>query len=114
MRLLCAAPASHPKRRIVVQDPSLKSLELWRGLEPELVEGSLRRAVRVERVGLPSRAVERAHVLGAESFPERVLGNKDLKLSDERSVLAEGEASLDLLLGRDDAQLLQPLDRRAF
>ena len=32
-----------------------------------------------ERVGLPARAVEREHQLGAQSFPQRLLGDERLQ-----------------------------------
>ena len=95
--------------RILPQDPSLQLLQLRRRVEPELVgEREPRRAVDLERLGLPAAAIERKHQLAAQPLAERVGGDERLQLADERGVAAERELGVDPLLEGDDAQLVEP------
>ena len=94
-----------------VEDRALERLERRRRLDPEALDERLpRRAVGLERLGLPARAVEREHQLAAEPLAQRVLGDERLELGDERGVPAEREVCVDPLLERREAQLLEPLD----
>ena len=84
------------------------------GSSPKLVDERLpRRAVGLERLGLPPGAVEREHQLAAQALAQRVLGDERLELGHERRVPAERELGLDPLLERREPQLLEPLDGRA-
>ena len=85
----------------MAQDRALEPLQLGRGVEAELVrEREPCRAVDLERLGVPPRAVEREHQLAAQPFSERVRGDQRLELGDEPVVLAEAElAGKPLLLG---------------
>lgn len=59
-------------------------LELRARLEPEiLVKASARLLVRVEGLGLPTRAEEREHELRDEALAIRVLANEHSELADE-------------------------------
>ncbi len=79
------------------------------GLDPELVEeGCARCPVRVERLGLAARAVEREHQLRSERLTQRMLGDERLELRHELRRAAGGEVCLDPLLDRRDALFLEP------
>ena len=69
---------------------------------------SVRRGVRLQRVRLPARAVEREHDLAAQALAQRVLGDQRLELGHDGVVIAEREVSVDALLERDDAKLFEP------
>ena len=76
--------AADGERVVLAEDRLLELLEAGARLDPELVEqGGARRPVRVERLGLAARAVEREHQLGAERLAQRVLGDERLQLPDE-------------------------------
>ena len=97
--------------RLVPQDLRLEPLELRAGLDAELLDEPCARVlIRVERLRLPARAVERQHELAAERLAERVLANERLELAHDVTVPAELEIRLDPLLVRDESQLLEPAD----
>jgi hypothetical protein len=87
-------------------------LELAQGrgrLDPELfVERPPEGLVARERLGLPTRTVEREHVLGAEALAERMLGDQRLQLSDDVAVMPERELGLDPQFDRSKSNLLEP------
>ena len=100
------------ERGILGQDRPLERLQRRRRLDPEALDQRVpRRAVRLERLGLPAGAVQREHQLAAEALAQRVLGDEGLELGDERRMPAERELRLDPLLERREPQLLEPLDR---
>ena len=85
----------------------MQLLKSRRRLDPELLdERPARVLVRLERLGLPSAAVERKHQLSARPLPERVLAHDRLELADELGGTAELELGLDSLLDRSQPQLL--------
>ena len=93
------------ERRIVAEDAALELLQRRAGLDAELVdEHSPGRAVRVERVLLPSRAVEREDVLLAQALAERLLGEQLLELGEQRVVPPERELGVVPQLDRRQAQ----------
>lgn len=57
---------------------------------------------------MPSRAIEREHVLGAEPLTSRMLGTEDLQLGDELGVASECELCLDPCLQGGKSQFLEP------
>ncbi len=97
------------ERVVLAEDRLLELLEAGAGLDPELVEeGRARRPVRVERLGLATRAVEREHQLRSERLAQRMLGDERLQLRHELGRAAGGEVGLDPLLDRRDVLLLEP------
>ena len=97
------------ERVVLAEDRLLELLEAGARLDSELVEeGGARRPVRVERLGLATRAVEREHQLRAERLAQRVLGDERLQLRHELGRAAGREVGLDPLLDRRDVLLLEP------
>src|SRR5205085_8263714 len=95
---------------VVGQDEPLESLELRARVETELVgEQPARRAVQLERVGLPTGAVEGEHEQGAKPFLERVRGYERLQLADELGVPPEIEIDLRPVEQSREARRVQPL-----
>ena len=94
--------------RIVLEDRLLELAELAARLQPELIgEQVPAAAVDVERVRLPSRAVEREHQLRPPAFPERIVANKRLEFGDQLRVPAERKFGLDSLLDGRRVTLLE-------
>ena len=93
----------------MTEDGSLEVAQRATGLESKLltqVGGTT--TVCVERVGLPSAAVEREHELLEEPLPERELGDEVLELRDERSVTTACEVRIDSRLPRREDPFLEP------
>jgi hypothetical protein len=68
-------------------------------VDPDLLrERPPRVLVRLQRLGLPARSVERQHELPAQALPVRVLGDEPLELADEPRVTAEIELRVDPVL----------------
>ena len=81
------------------------------GLDAEAVdEGRARRLVRLERLGLPARPVQREHHLGAEVLTERMHAHERLQLADHLRVPSVCEVELDPLLHAGEAKLLEAGD----
>ena len=81
------------------------------GLDAESVdERRARRLVRLERLGLAARPVQREHQLGAEVLAERMLPHERLQLADQLRVPSVREVELDPLLEAREAELLQTGD----
>ena len=101
------------ERRVLREDRALELAERLARLDPELVDERLARTlIDRERVGLPARAVERQHQLRARALPQRLLEHEALELGDELAVPREREVSVDPVLERGQAQLLEPRDLR--
>ena len=84
------------ERRILFEDRLLEFAERTAGLDPEFVdERSTRLLVGLERLRLPSGAVEGEHQLASEAFSERVLADQRLQLADELGVVPGGEIVFD-------------------
>ena len=66
--------------------------------------------IRLERLRLSARPVEREHQLAAEALPQRMLADERLEIADELAVTAEGELGLCALLLEREPELLQPTD----
>ena len=64
--------------------------------------------VRLERLGLSARAVEREHQLAAQALAMGVLRDQRLQLADQLGVAAERKVGLDALLERREAQVVEP------
>ena len=96
---------------ILLQDLRLEPPESLSRLEPELVdEESAAALVRVERVGLASRAVQREHELRAQAFSQGVGLDELLEVGDELRVAADGKLGIESILERRQAKLLEPRD----
>ena len=57
---------------------------------------------------MPPRAIEREHVLGAEAFPQRLLGDQCLELADDVALMPEREVGLDPQFDCGQTKLLEP------
>ena len=107
------------QRLVLAQDRRLEVPQLLARLKPELVaQAAANRLVDVERVGLPSRAVE-ASMSSAAPAPGRVRGRERLELSDERARGARAASSASIRsicvvsrssLRRASAVALRPLE----
>ena len=73
-------------------------------------ERDARGLVDLERLGLPARAVQGEHQLGAEMLAERIGACESVELADQLRVAAVGEIALDPLLETGEAKLLQACD----
>jgi len=72
-----------------------------------------RRSVRLERLGLTSRAVEREHLLQAQPLAKGVLGDELLELRDQLGVASERKLGLDAGFDGGETLLLEPAGLRA-
>ncbi len=80
------------ERGVVAQDPALELLELRAGVHAELLDEQLTgRPAGGERVGLPSRAVERKCMLRARVLAVRLGRDQPLQLGHELVMAAERE-----------------------
>ena len=101
------------ERHVLAQDRLLEIAQLGVRLEPELlVEERSEHPVRLERVGLPARAVEGDHELRAEPLVERVEAGERLQLSDGLGLASDGEHRFEARLERLEPQSLEPRDLR--
>ena len=99
------------ERPLLTQDRAVERLELGTRLDPELLHERVARvAVRGERVGLPSRPVQREHQLRAESFPQRMPRDEQLQFRHEVGVDPELEIGGDPVLEYAQPQILQTVD----
>ena len=72
---------------VLLEDRLVQLAERASGFDPKLVhEGAARVLVRVEGLGLPTRAIERQYQLGPKPLSQRMLGDGRLELADERRV----------------------------
>ena len=101
------------ERGILPEDRPLQLLERRARVDPELVDESpARLLVGVQRLGLPTRPVERRHQIHPEALAERVLGDERLELPDQLVVAPECEVGVDPQLQRGEPDLLEPGDGR--
>ena len=85
-------------------------LEVGARLEPEIVvEPTPRLLVDLERLRVPSAAIEREHELRDEALAVRVLRDELLELADRLLVAAERELGVEAQLVRAEPQLLEPV-----
>ena len=84
------------QRRILSEDGPLELLQRRARLDPQLLdERAARRAVRVERFGLPTGAVQREHELAPQALAQRMLRDERLELAYELRMAPEREICLD-------------------
>ena len=95
------------------QDLALELLKSGCRLNPEPVDQRFARsAVGLERLRLPSRAVQRQHQLRSEPFSQRVLRDELLQLAHQLAGSAGRQLRIDSLLQSGEPDLLEALDRR--
>jgi hypothetical protein len=93
----------------VVQDLSLETPQYGAGIDPELLDEPCAGLLEgLQRICLPSRAIEREHQLSAHSLTQRVIDDEAFELGDELRVPAELEVSIDLLLNHRESELFEP------
>ena len=99
------------QRRAVAQHVGLQLAQRRAGLEAELLDHDPAPvAVGVERLRLPSAAVQRQHQEGSGPLAQRVPADERLQLAHDLGMAAEGQIGLDALLQGDQPQLVQPRD----
>src|SRR6266516_5594947 len=107
-----AARGGRRELRILGEDFPLELLQLWAGLEPELLaERPAGLAVRLQRVRLPAGAVEGAHQLSLQPLAEWVFADELLELRDDLGVAACGEIVLDAVLEHGEPLFLEAAAR---
>ncbi|MCP9486237.1 MAG: hypothetical protein MSC30_10265 [Gaiellaceae bacterium MAG52_C11] len=80
------------------------SFQLFTRLKAEfVVKERARPTVRLERIGLSPRPVERQDEVEPEPLAQRLLGHEALELRDGGRVTSEQELCLEPLLGADEA-----------
>ena len=110
------APPAHGRRAhrrlergLLFEDRPLEPLQRRRRLDPELLDQRPPcAAIRLERVGLASGRVERAHQLAPQALAQGMLCDERLELGGALGVLARGEIGLDPVLERRESKILQP------
>src|SRR6476661_1740745 len=96
------------ERRVLAQDRRLETPELLARVEPELVQQTLACGpVRLERVGLAPRAVEREHELAVQVLAQRVLHDQALQLAHQLGLPATRQLSVDPRLEGCPPQLVE-------
>src|SRR3954469_18510982 len=92
----------------MIEDGCLELAQLRPWLDPELLDQPLPSlAVRSQRVGLASGAVERNHPQLPQVLAQRVLAAERLQLADHLAVPAFGEVDLDPSFDGDQGELLE-------
>jgi Protein kinase domain len=98
---------------VLVEDRLLELVEGGARLDAQLLhQQTPRLPVDLERLRLPSGAVQREHELRPRPLAERMLADEGLELRDELGGAPECEVSVDASLERDEPQLLETKDLR--
>ena len=101
------------ERGVLAQDRLLQAAQLGPRVEPKgLDEREAGVAEDVERLGLPSRAVEGQHQQRTEALAQRVLVDQRAQAADRLAVAPGVEVVLERQLGGRKVQLLQPAHLR--
>src|SRR5688500_2861447 len=94
--------------RVVTEDGSLEPAERRAGLDSQLVdERATRLLVGLERLRLPSCAIERDHELRPKPLSKRIRLDERFELADHQRVAPEGQLRFDPMLDRGETQILQ-------
>ena len=97
----------------MAKDGLLQLAQLGARLDPDLPgQRPMRVAICLDRLGLPSSAVEGEHALRMEVLVEGVLGDQRLEASEHIRVSPGGELGIDRQLNRPQVQLLEPSNLR--
>ena len=95
--------------RVLPENAVLQVLELRRGVDPQLfdqhVPGPL---IGSQGVRLATCPVQREHLLGPESFPQRMLGGQHLQFCHQLGMGSDRQIGGDPVLDGSHPQLLQP------
>ena len=93
------------------EDRSLESAELGPRLDACMVDEQLAcLAVVLERVGLPTSAVEREHDLQTGTLAQRCVSDAPLELGDQIPMAAEHERAIDAFLRHESVLLVEARD----
>ena len=93
----------------MLEDRLMEPTETRAGLDADLLQERLSPlSVGGQRVRLPPGAVEREHQLRTRMLPKRLRTDERLQPTDHRVLAPEGQLGVDLRLGRDPAQLVEP------
>jgi hypothetical protein len=96
---------------ILPKDPLVKTLQIRRGVDAELVgEHFAQPLVRRQRVGLPPGAVEREDQMPPQSLAQPMFAGKRLQLAEDLEVAAELEVGIDTLLECLQTEIVQASD----
>ena len=99
------------QRWVLPKDRPLQLLERRARVDSKLDDESPARIlVGVQRLGLPTRPVQRSHQIHPQVLAERVFGYECLDLSDELVLATECEVGVDPELDRRESDLLEPGD----
>jgi hypothetical protein len=99
--------------RVLTEKSRKELLERPAGLDAELLdENTASVVVELERLGLPTRAIEGEHQLRTEAFPERMRGNERLELADQLALAAAFEVGVDPILEGGRMESFEPPDLR--
>ena len=95
--------------RVLKENGTLELLQRPARLQSELLVQQLPGLpVRLKRLRLPARAVEREHQLAAQPLLQRVRGHQRLQLADQLGALPESQVGFDAVREHRSPQLLQP------
>ena len=101
------------ERGILAQDRLLQAPQLGSRLQPQCLDERVAGvAERVERLGLPARAVKGQHQQRPEALAQRVLVDQRAQPADRLAVAPGVEVVLERQLGGRKVQLLQPAHLR--
>ena len=96
---------------VLAQDRLVQAPQLRAGLHADLLhQHRSRLAVGVERLRLPTAAIQGQHALRVQALPQRVLGHQRVELADDLAVPAGGQVTVDRQLERRDTKLVQTAD----
>jgi hypothetical protein len=106
-------PIGRVEGRVLAQDRDVQLGQRGAGRDAQLgVEPGAQLTVDLQRLGLPSAAVERQHALAPHPLAGGVRGGEAVQFADEVGVAAHDEVGVDPVLQRRQPRLLQ-LRRRA-
>ena len=107
------ARATQVQPRVLAQDRRVQPAQLAAGFDADLVdERGTRAAVGLQRLRLPTRAIQREHQLPVQALAQRVIGDEPFELCDELAMAPVGELGVDRTRERGQAQRLQATDLR--
>ena len=96
--------------RRLPQDVALQLGQPSARVDPELLtQHAACLLERLQRLGLPARAVQRQHQQPVQALPERIAANQLLELGGGRGMPAKRQLGGQAVLQRGQAKLLQPL-----
>ena len=95
----------------MVENGALEVSKRESGLKSQVVHQTLTAVpVDVERFRLTAAQIKRQHEQADKPLTKRMFAHETLELHDDVRVVAVGEAKIDAVFQRDQAELLQPRD----